>query len=175
MFKVLKEIPFSWLAIGFVVLTILFLLFFSTRNTINGIQFAALEARLTEIEDRIVKFEAIDSTVTKIWEQAKAFERFKEKFDRSETSMTLRMDHIVKNLDRLEETVAKVSSRQAGSASPENAYAKTSAKRYHTVISGESLYSISRKYGLTVDKIRLLNKLEDRDVIHPKQKLLIAP
>ena len=51
---------------------------------------------------------------------------------------------------------------------------KTSKKRYHTVRSGESLWSISRRYGLTVKKVRLLNKLNDRSVIYPRQKLLVT-
>jgi LysM repeat protein len=51
---------------------------------------------------------------------------------------------------------------------------KMSKKRYHIVTAGETLYSISLKYGLTVKKIRLLNKLNDGFVIYPGQKLLVT-
>jgi len=51
---------------------------------------------------------------------------------------------------------------------------KSSKKRYHMVKAGETLYSISYRYGLTVKKIQLQNKLFDRSVIYPGQKLLVT-
>jgi LysM repeat protein len=46
--------------------------------------------------------------------------------------------------------------------------------RYHLVRSGETLWDISRRYGLTVEELRTLNNLEPSVVIHPDQKLLIG-
>jgi membrane-bound lytic murein transglycosylase D len=47
-------------------------------------------------------------------------------------------------------------------------------KIYHTVKSGESLWTISRKYKTTVDKICALNNLSKKSKLQPKQKLLVA-
>ncbi len=44
---------------------------------------------------------------------------------------------------------------------------------YHTVSGGDTLYSISRRYGLTVEELRGLNNLKPGDPIHPDQKLVI--
>jgi LysM repeat protein len=38
---------------------------------------------------------------------------------------------------------------------------------------GETLYRISRKYGITVEKVRKLNKLPD-DIIEVGQKLIVG-
>lgn len=46
--------------------------------------------------------------------------------------------------------------------------------QYHTVIRGETLYSISKKYGLSVDEVRRLNNLKPNQPIQPGQKLLVA-
>lgn len=54
-------------------------------------------------------------------------------------------------------------------------FRKSENKRYHTVKAGETLYSISRRYALTVGKIQMLNKLEDKSLIYPGQDLLLAP
>ena len=51
---------------------------------------------------------------------------------------------------------------------------KNTNKRYHTVRSGETLYSISRRNDLTVQKIRRLNKLNNSSLIYPGQKLLLT-
>jgi len=44
---------------------------------------------------------------------------------------------------------------------------------YHVVQSGENLYRISLKYGLTVDELRKLNNLPPDASIQPSQKLLV--
>jgi LysM repeat protein len=43
----------------------------------------------------------------------------------------------------------------------------------HVVKPGETLYRISRKYGVTVDKVRKWNKLPD-DIIEVGQKLVVG-
>ncbi|MEA3485897.1 MAG: LysM domain-containing protein, partial [Candidatus Aerophobetes bacterium] len=46
--------------------------------------------------------------------------------------------------------------------------------KYHTVRKGETLYRISRFYGVTVDEIRRTNHLGSNTEIYPGQKLLIT-
>jgi LysM repeat protein len=46
---------------------------------------------------------------------------------------------------------------------------------YHEVKAKETLYQISRRYGLTVDDLRKLNRLTPETVIHPGQKLIVTP
>jgi len=43
----------------------------------------------------------------------------------------------------------------------------------HVVKPGETLYRISRQYGVTVDKVRKWNKLSD-DIIEVGQKLIVG-
>ena len=50
---------------------------------------------------------------------------------------------------------------------------KPAKSRYHLVRSGDTLWSISRRYGLTIEELRRLNKLEPGAVIYPDQKLLL--
>ena len=46
-------------------------------------------------------------------------------------------------------------------------------KQYHNVVRGDTLYSISRKYGLSVEEIRRLNNLNKNQPIQPGQKLMV--
>ncbi len=70
--------------------------------------------------------------------------------------------------------IAEKKSRKAESFKSSKVSKKLSKKRYHTVNSGESLWGISRRYGVTVKNIRILNKLNDRSAIYPGQKLLVT-
>jgi RND family efflux transporter MFP subunit len=47
-------------------------------------------------------------------------------------------------------------------------------KQYHEVQSGESLYLIAMKYGLSVDELCRLNNINPRQIIRPGQKLLFT-
>jgi len=52
-------------------------------------------------------------------------------------------------------------------------YAAISSYKYHLVKRGETLYGISRLYGISVDEIREKNHLSNEDKIYPGQKLFI--
>ncbi len=147
----------------------------------------ALEAKIQKLQKRLDKYEAIDEKVTRIWEQAKTFEKFKERFDRSEASMSLRMDHLAMSLDALqkktdealkkavEKTVKPVAKKKAvvkKKISTVPAKPKT-RKQYHVVKAGDTLYSISRAYGINVKVLMKMNKIASGSVIHTGQKLLV--
>ena len=74
----------------------------------------------------------------------------------------------------LPETMAEEKSQKVESSKFSKVSEKTTNKRYHTVRSGETLYSISRRHDLTVQKIRRLNKLNNSSLIYPGQKLLLT-
>ena len=48
-------------------------------------------------------------------------------------------------------------------------------EQYHKVERGETLYRISKRYGISVEELRRLNKLQDGQAIQTGQKLLVSP
>ena len=176
LFKKTDGIPLSRFGIGFLILAILLILLFTrSRSSTVESRILAIENRMTKLEESIAKFDAIDDRVAQIWEQAQTFEQFKERFHRSEASLILRMDHMTKNLDSLKKQMDKSGARKAKSSTATTVSKKTDKRRFHTVKPGETLYKIGSQYGLTVGKMRRLNKLADGAVIQPGQKLLVSP
>ncbi len=176
LFKKPDGIPLSIFGIGFLILAIILILLFTrSRSSTVENKILDLENRMTKLEESIAKFEAIDDRVAQIWEQAQTFEQFKERFDRSEASLMLRMDHMAKNIDNIQKQMGKSSARKAKSSTTKTVSKKIAKKKFHTVKPSETLYKIGRQYGLTVEEMRRLNKLADGDVIHPGQKLLVSP
>lgn len=51
--------------------------------------------------------------------------------------------------------------------------AQPNNRSFHLVQEGESLFSIARRYGITTDQLRALNKLDNGTVIVPFQKLYV--
>jgi LysM repeat protein len=85
-------------------------------------------------------------------------------------------------LQRLEELAHKVEALEKRAPSPTKMEAKpsppkpavTTEKQYHTVQKGETLYKISKTYGITVETLRKLNNLSPGQGPRTGQKLLVS-
>lgn len=159
-------------------------------------QLLALETRIEALEQQLTKFDSVDENVSRIWEQAKSFEQFKERFERTDASTSLRMDHLATSLSAVQKRVEKLEkggrkpaagpapkattsapkTPQAGVAMPSSPKAKaTIGAKYHTIVKGDTLYSVGRKYGLNVDQLLKINHLPKDTVIKPGQRLRVTP
>jgi LysM repeat protein len=69
---------------------------------------------------------------------------------------------------------AKPAAEPAAKAAPKPAAKPAAAATTHTVVRGDTVYAIARKYGTTVAKIIAANGLSRAALIHPGQKLRIG-
>ncbi len=170
------------LLVGAIVALVVALLVLVMGGGTNGVspqQMALVEERLQKLEERLDKYEAIDEKVTRIWEQAKDYETFKDRFERSEASMSLRMDHLTMSLETMQKQLSKAQDRVEAPTAPAKdntpkATGKAKAKtQYHQVKPGETLYSISKQYNLKVDQLLQMNQMNPGSVIQPGQQLIV--
>lgn len=176
----LQKIPLVLILLILAIITsvaaLLTILFGTRGETISPQQLAMLRDNMRQIEERLDKYEAIDEKVTRIWEQAQAFERFKERYDRGEASMTLRMDHLTTGLENVQKQLGELGKTMppaaAKPAAPADAQA-VGAIKYHTVVAGDTLYSIGQRYNVELDRLRAMNRLES-DVLQRGQRLIVS-
>jgi LysM repeat protein len=143
-----SKLAFILLGVGVVVVVILAILLIPRgHNDTSAIQIRALEARLKQVEDKITGLEGVDKRLSQIEEQSKELATLRQRLDNLQTSSTSKI-----------------------ARPPE----KVKEARYHKVQAGDTLYSISHRYGLTVEELRRLNKLAPGAVIHPDQKLMVS-
>ena len=162
------------------VVLLVMLLFSNLNESADLTRINDLEEKVVQLEQRLDKYDGMDEKVTRIWEQAKAFEKFKTRFDRSEASMSLRMDHLAMSLDALQKktdnTLKKVAQLEKPPIAPKPTPAKQPATvKTHTVVAGDTLFNISRRYNLSVEQLKAINKLPKGAVIHIGQKLKVSP
>jgi len=72
----------------------------------------------------------------------------------------------------LEESIVTLTQEIEKASVPKQALSQKK-KQYHNVVRGDTLYSISRKYGLSVEEILRLNNLNKNQPIQPGQKLMV--
>jgi LysM repeat protein len=85
-----------------------------------------------------------------------------------------RVDALWQKVDALEKQKQPAAEAKAKPATPPKSIA-ASEKKYHTVQKGETLYGISRKYGIREEELRKLNNLAKDPMLRIGQKLLISP
>lgn len=63
-----------------------------------------------------------------------------------------------------EDRVLSQINQNIGKAAKDSIIRSTSANKLYTVVTGDTLYSVSRRFGLTVDELRALNNLPDNNI-----------
>lgn len=145
---------------------------------------AKLEEQIRQLETSQGKPEEIAETVARVNELDKKMEQLKGRFDRMEAALSLRMDHIAKKMSTLDEKQV-VAPKPAPKPvvkekvpevvkKPVETVVTEKVTRYHVVIKGDTLYSISRNNGLTVDQLLKMNDLKPNQTIKPGQRLRIS-
>ncbi|MHC4687130.1 MAG: LysM peptidoglycan-binding domain-containing protein [Planctomycetota bacterium] len=167
---------FSAVGISLLVLVILVVWFFFPRDkSMNSEQLKILESRVGALENKLRRFDKINEHLIRLENQTKKFAHAVDRFDQFETSTALRMDVLAKELVALQTEKSDI--KPVAPQVPESQRKKEekTGTKYHIVRAGETLYSISRGYGLSVDELRKFNDLKNDTTIFPGQKLVVDP
>jgi LysM repeat protein len=122
--------------------------------------FTQINARLDQLEQKITKLDAKDAELTELVNDGKAG--------------TIKLEE---NMAALAQQVEKIAARPSGPAARKPAQPSAvvpAEKKHHIVARGETLYSIARRYGRSVDELRRLNNLSQSQPIQAGQKLVVA-
>ena len=158
--------------IGILVIIAVIAFFLMARSTNSTEDLASINAKLNGLEERM-------AGLTRLEERIARLTRLEERIARLESLKGLkelgeienRIDRLEREGKRLQQEIQKANNR-AVTASPKKPSSAVKAT-YHTVRAGESLYTIAKKYGISVDKLRALNKIPPKKQIQPGQKLLV--
>ena len=161
--------PFTIGAAGLIVIVILIAIFLSgPENTIDSKQLQSLEAKIQQLEKKLASVGVMDQALDRLGEQEEKLNLITEKFSRFNSTVATQIDQIIKELGAL---------HQKSSQPPQpakNNQQKTTPK-FHQVRAKETLWGISRQYGLTLDQLRSYNNMSSKATIQPGQKLKLTP
>jgi uncharacterized protein (TIGR00159 family) len=79
--------------------------------------------------------------------------------------------HLVSGQDQIAKVSISLNSQEVDSEKPQ----PSTTSLYHRVTEGETLWDISQRYNVPVDRIRYLNKISLSETIYPDQMLIINP
>lgn len=173
----------SFLIVCVVVFCCVFLIisFFPMTSKIEDEKYIKmLEKRIAALENR---FEGTDLNADRLKQlslQSSKMESFINNYNRLDATVSLKTNLLANRLDKMQlqiNNIKKPVARKMPVTKPEKIKKKkvktVSSVKYHFVKKGETFYSISKKYGISLSKIRGMNGFSEKTVIYPGQKILI--
>ena len=158
-----------------VLVIVLVALFSGNGNEPSANNLLAIQARLDQLEKRIKHLEGMEGKLVFLEKQVKQPLHRGAETERAGSSLTEQLEKLSKRLDRLEKRMVPVPAKAEAPLTPQEKPSPPKKGRYHEVRSGDTLYRIAGKYGITIDELCRLNNISPRHIIYPGQRLLVAP
>ena len=159
------------------VLIVVLLIFALTgpSSDIDSQQLQALEERVQGLEKRLATIGLLEQALGRIDNNEKELSLIMERMDRFEGTVTTQIDQIIKELGKLHQKTGSAPAAPVKTKQPVAKSTPDKQVKIHEVRAGDTLYSISRRYGLTVDQLRTYNNIGKDAAIRPGQKLKLSP
>jgi LysM repeat protein len=161
--------PFTIGAAGLVVIVILLIVFLSgPEDAVDSKRLQSLEAKIQQLEKKLASIDAINQALDRLGKQEQNLNLISERFDRFNSTVTTQIDQIIKELGALHQ-------KSSQAPQPTNTDQKETKAEFHQVRAKETLWGISRQYGLTVSQLRSYNNMGSNATLQPGQKLKLTP
>ncbi len=168
------EFPIVVLGIGLLALIIIFFVYMPRfQKSTATIDLTEIKNSIKLLEDRLANLEMSNAKNKKPDQQVARYNKLDSKIKKMSKSMDSRIDKMNSKLEELRNKMPAVKPLQVAREAITKESGKKVKIRTHLVRAGETLYSISQQYGVSVDSLRGLNKLDAKTDIYPGQKLKI--
>jgi len=160
---------------GILLSIVLIAIFSGNGNELSTEDQPAIQARLNQLEKRLTRLEGIEDKIVFLAKQEKELLDYIAETDRSGRSLAQQLEKLTQKVDRLEKRMASFPAKTEAPLTIQRKPFSLATRRYHEVRPGDTLYWIAQQYGTSVDELCRLNNITPDQVIHPGQKLLVAP
>jgi len=162
-------------ATGILLLLALIAIFFRNGNELSTEGLPTIQARLSQLAKRITRLEGMEDKILFLDKQEKDLLDYVTETDKSGKYLAQQLDKLAEKVDRLEERMASAPAKTEAPLTIQRKPFRLTKGRYHEVRPGDTLYRIAEQYGTSVHELCHLNNISPDQVIHPGQKLLVAP
>jgi len=181
-----SKLPFIIIGGGIICLIVLFFVLNPKPPQNKFPDIRPIEARLVKLEERLNKLEILRDQLKNAEDQVRILSE----------SQVLQQELAKTNSDAIAEIQKKITAVESGVKKPEKATAGAPLLQhaastkvqgvqktvqadkdtlYHTVQKGETLFRISKKYGISTQKLQEMNDIDAKTTIYEGQKLVVGP
>jgi LysM repeat protein len=189
--SLLKKNEFALILFGALLLTILIFFFFFrssdsksevVEQNVSSAAFSDFEMRIQNIEKALQIEQGLKSEGVNIKESVMEVNHIKDRLGRLETAFSVKFDSLIDRMGKIEKSISQLENKtvkkivkkepEPKAAVPVKKAVKKKSQ-FHMVKKKETLYSISKKYNISIDQLRKLNKLSKGATIYPGDNLLV--
>jgi len=161
--------PFTIGGVGLILIVILLVIFLSgPKDAVDSRQLQSLEAKIQQLEKKLASIGVMDQALDRLGEQEQKLKLISKRFDRFNSTVTAQIDQIIKELGALHQ-------KSTQTLQPVKTDQKETKPKFHQVRPGETLWGISRQYGLTLDQLQSYNNIGPKATLQPGQRLQLTP
>jgi len=161
--------PFTIGGVGIVVIVVLLVIFLSgPDDAVDSRELQSLEVKIQQLEEKLASMGALDQAYDRLDELEEKLSLISERYDSFNGTVTTQIDQIIKELGLLHQ-------KSSQTLKPVKSDQKRTTPKIHQVRAKETLWSISRQYGLTLDQLRSYNNIGPKATIQPGQRLKLTP
>jgi LysM repeat protein len=161
--------------LGIIIVIILLAVFFRGSRTTGSKDLEIMRGRIEHLEARVLRLESFNKKATAIENGFSALEETVSKLQASNRTLEQKVSDLTQKTESVSTTKASAPAKLQASPPQKSPPPQQSKAQYHEVSRGETLFRISKKYGITVNQLRQLNNLTQNQAIYPGQKLLVKP
>lgn len=160
--------PIVLVILGLLVLAVLLVVLIGrTGDLSRETPYKDMESRIQRMEQKLVKFEVLDHRISQLEQKTGEYNLLlMDRMDRMEKTLA-----VPKEQKAEEKKIASPRREEPPQKQAEPARQVTD----HQVLEGETLYRISRTYGLSVDELLKMNNLPPGSTIRKGQRLRVGP
>jgi lipopolysaccharide export system permease protein len=173
-----KQLGFYLLCIVCMVLLVLAIKYSAeirNSNLVDHLQFSAVNLKIKELEKSLIKIDRIKKRLLRHENMKHQFVQMIGMVGKFESTLDARMNYLDQELDDAAAAWREMEKTGTFSTDQVNITPNPSQPRYHMLREGETIYSISRRYHLTVDELRRLNGLNPEISVDPGTILIVNP
>lgn len=181
-FRKKSVLPFIVGGAGLIALVLIFGVILTGRDDGADRQaLQSLEARIEQLENKLAAGGTKEEPLEQLAGQEQKLRVLNERFKTFEATVSTQIDQIIKELGNLHQKIdhSAVPKAQTLAPVPQKGPAVTpkkgNAPEFYQVQAGDTLFRISRRYGLTVQQLQRYNNLAPDAAIYPGQKLKLRP
>jgi LysM repeat protein len=181
-FRKKSVLPFIIGGVGLIALVLIFGVILTGRDDgANRQALQSLEARIEQLENKLAAGGTQEQLLEQLAGQEQKLRVLNERFKTFEATVSTQIDQIIKELGNFHQKIdhPAVPKAQTLPPAPQKTPAVTpkkgNAPEFYQVQAGDTLFRISRRYGLTVQQLQRYNNLAPDAAIYPGQKLKLRP
>jgi LysM repeat protein len=161
--------------VGVLLLITIFILISGGDDKGSSEDLNLIKAGITQMDKRIQRIDDVEKRASYLEAEVKGLKQSMSKIERTGGSLKKGLDELTQKMDRLQRGTGPPTVKKGTKPTIKKEPISQEKRQYHIVRSGDTLYRIAIKYGISLSELRRINNLTPNQDIYPNQKLLVTP